>query len=232
MKLDVTNDSILDVSPFVDRYSNIIRLTETVAPPRIVTAIAPTIAPLTETVTPKTAIRPTPTLNPTPTTQIPTTPTKTIITPKVAVIPRTIQSTPTPTPSIMTTPLPNTGGGATGGGAMGGGAMGGGAMGGGAMGGGAMTEKAESEQGGEQVGGIEQGGASQKQIEKQEQKSIKGFLGLLIGVTGGYFYAKQNNKNLISFCLIGGAIGIGIGLLYENMIANKVATQPTQPTKK
>ena len=46
-------------------------------------------------------------------------------------------------------------------------------------------------------------------------------LGLLIGAAGGYFYAKQNNKNLISFALVGSAIGVGIGLLIQNMKDNQ-----------
>jgi hypothetical protein len=137
-------------------------------------------------------------------------------------IPTTTTTTPSPSPSPIPLP-PSSMGGAVGG--MGG-AMGG------SMGGGNGAETEEAQEEGQAQEGQAQGQAQGKFSGGQElEKSNKyfGLLGLLIGAAGGYFYAKKNNKNLVSFALIGSAIGVGIGLIIQNMKDKNELIQKSLP---
>ena len=216
--LDLTNSKNLDVSPFVDRYSNAIALssapktatttfttttnpriiesTTTSVKPRVTSYIAPKPRIIADAVNvPVEPIFPTPILSPVTLAA----PTGYIVAPTAttAVAPTAIVAPTVATATTATRPVP------TGAGSMSGGGFGGG---------GGATEGASEKQEGEE--GTE--GAEVEKTERLSDKSNKNsMLGLIIGAVGGYFYAKQNNKNLIAFTLIGSALGMGIGVLID-----------------
>ena len=98
-----------------------------------------------------------------------------------------------------------------GGGFSGGGYSGGGS--GGATSGGDLGESETGEVATE--AGQAGGGDLAKKVLVEEKSNKMKILGLLIGAAGGYFYAKQNNKSLVAFTLIGSALGLGIGYYIE-----------------
>lgn len=259
MSLDLTNGDRLDVSPIVERKSNIIKPISVAKPLSTNLDVKPVSQPIA--VAPTLSI-PTPSLSQTlqsgvqPTQPIGAT---TMIPRRIniaqAVTPRTLVQTAQPTASTgiiprtvspqvaqaqqlaaetgttpsgtsiprMASPQAQAGAGAGSGGA-------------------APTESTEetTEEGAKTAGEKTEIPSTTSQEKK---KSMLWLVGLVVGGIGGYFMAKNQNKNLLTYSLIGAGVGGGLGYMADKAMAKKSTTTtpatttatptaiPTQPTQ-
>ena len=241
MSLDLTNGDRLDVSPIVERKSNLVTLTSTTKPLSTNLTVKPVsqpiaVAPTLSIPTPSLAqsVQPTQTIGAT--TMIPrriniaqaVTPRTLVQTAQPAstgIIPRTVSpqvaaqqlaaetgTTPSGTsiPRVASpqaqagSPAPSGSGSAP-----------------------AESTEETTEEGAKTAGEKTEIPASTTSQEKK--KGMLWLVGLVVGGIGGYFMAKNQNKNLLTYSLIGAGVGGGLGYMADKSMAKKsVTTTPSE----
>lgn len=246
--LDVTNSEFLDVSPIVERKSNIITTTSTKPLPRLSTvSVRPRLAvseaspstmgglpsgtfggtSLSGTTTSSTSTGaisiPRLTLNPLSSSTVSesgTTQTTAGAT-TTGSIPRTMSPQALASLSSSTSASASPSSPAP----SGGGAVGGGGGGGGATSG--SEEDSQKQEEGTESTAKTQGGlpptSPAPKTEKTDFYKSYWFIGIIAGGVLGYLYAKNKGGNLMSMALIGAGVGGGAGFVAEKMMKDKKA---------